>query len=74
MSDDLWPHNWSMPGFPVLQYLLEFGQTQVHWVDDAIQPRHPLLSASPPALNLYQQESLFQWVGFLYQVAKVLEF
>ena len=30
--------NCSMPGFPVLHYLLEFAQTPVHWVDDAIQP------------------------------------
>ena len=26
----------STPGFPVLHYLLEFAQTHVHWVDDAI--------------------------------------
>ena len=28
----------NMPNFPVLHYLLEFAQTHVHWVDDAIQP------------------------------------
>ena len=33
-------------GFPVLHYLLEFTQTHVHWVDDAIQPSHPLLPPS----------------------------
>ena len=32
----------SMPGFPVLHYFLEFAQTHVHWVDDAVQPSHPL--------------------------------
>ena len=32
----------SMLGFSVLHYLLEFAQTHVHWVDDAIQPSHPL--------------------------------
>ena len=42
----------SMPGFPVLHYLLEFVQTHVHWVGDAIQPSHPLSASSPPALNL----------------------
>ena len=26
------------PGFPVLHYLLEFAQTHVRWVDDAIHP------------------------------------
>ena len=33
----------SMPGLPVLHYLLEFAQTHVHWITDAIQPSHPLL-------------------------------
>ena len=32
----------SMPRFPVLHYLLEFAQTHVCWVGDAIQPSHPL--------------------------------
>ena len=40
--------NCNMPGFSVLHYLLEFAQTHVHWVSDAIQPFHPLLSPSPP--------------------------
>ena len=35
------PMNRSMPGFPVLPYLLEFAQTHVHWVGDAIQSSHP---------------------------------
>ena len=30
------PMNCSTPGFPVLHYLLEFVQTHVHWVSDAI--------------------------------------
>ena len=33
---------------------------------------HPLSSPSPPALNLSQHQDLFQWVGSLHQVAKVL--
>ena len=41
---------------------------------DAIQPSHPLLSPSPPALNLSQHQGLFRWVGSSHQVAKVLEF
>ena len=32
----------SMPGFLVLIYLLEFAQTCIQWVSDAIQPSHPL--------------------------------
>ena len=55
----------SMPGFPVLHHLPEFALTQIHWVDDAIQPFHPLLSPSPPAFNLSQHQGLFQWVGSL---------
>ena len=42
----------STPGFSVLHYFLEFAQTHVHLVDDAIQPSHPPSSPSPPALNL----------------------
>ena len=42
------PMDCSMPGFPVLHYLPELAQTQVHWVGDATQPSHPLLPPSPP--------------------------
>ena len=34
----------STPGLPVHHQLLESTQTHVHWVGDAIQPYHPLLS------------------------------
>ena len=54
--------------------LLNFAQTHVHWVSDAIQPSHSLSSPSSPAFNLSQHESLFQWVSSSHQVAKVLEF
>ena len=57
-----------------LPSLPELAQTHVHWVGDAIQQPHLLLSPSPPAFNLSQHQGLFQWVGFLHQVAKVLEF
>ena len=53
------PMNCSMPGFPVLHYLLEFAQTQVHSVNNIIQPSHPLSPPSPPALNLSQHQGLF---------------
>ena len=36
----------------------QFAQTHVHRVSDAIQPPHPLLSPSPPALNLSQHQGL----------------
>ena len=62
-----------MPGLPVHHQLLEFAQTHVHRVNDAIQPSHPLLSPSLPAFSLSQYKSLFQGVGSSHQVAKVLE-
>ena len=30
------PMDCSVPGFPVLHYLLEFAQTHVHWVSDTL--------------------------------------
>ena len=42
----------STSGLPVHHQLLEFTQTHVHWVGDAIQPSHPLSTPSPPAFNL----------------------
>ena len=68
------PMDYSMPGLPVHDQTPELTQTHVHRVDDAIQPSHPLSSASPPAFNLSQHQGLFQWVSSSHQVAKVLEF
>ena len=45
------PMDCSRQGFSVFHQLLEFAQTHVHWVSDAIQPSCPLSSASPPAFN-----------------------
>ena len=67
------PMDCSSPGFPIHQQLLEFAQTPVHRVSDAIQPSHPLLSPSPPDFNLSQHQDLFQWVSSSHQVARVLE-
>jgi len=64
----------SVPGTPVHHQLLELAQTHVHQVGDAIQPSPPLLSPSPPALNLSQHQGLFKSVSSLHQVVKVLEF
>ena len=60
----------SMPGFPVHHQLPELAQTHVHWVGDAIQPSHPLLSPSS-AFNLSQHQDLFQWIGSSHQVASI---
>ena len=68
-----YPIDCSTPDFPVHHQLPELTQTHLHWVGDAIQPSHPLLSSSPPALNLSQHQGFFKWVSS-HQVAKVLEF
>ena len=65
------PMHCSMSAFPVLHYLPEFSQTHVHWVDDNIQPSHPLFP--PSALDLSQNQDLFQRFSSSHQVAKVLK-
>ena len=61
--------NCCMPDSSVLHYLLEFAQTHVHWVSNAIQPSYPL---SPllllPSIKVFSNELIS------HQVAKVLEF
>ena len=52
--------NRSTPDLPVHHQLLEFTQTHVHRVGDAIQPSHPLSSPSPPAPNPSQHQGVFQ--------------
>ena len=56
MSDACDLMDCSTPGFPVLHYLLEFAQTHVHWVGDAIQPSHPL---SSPCLHSFPGSGSF---------------
>ena len=68
------PIDHSMPGFPILHYLLEFLKTRVHSVGGTNQPSHLLSPPSPPALNFSQHQGLFQRVGSSHQVANVLEF
>ena len=53
-----YPMDCSMPGFLVLHYLLEFVQTHVYWVSDAIPPSHPLSPSSPPA-SVFSSETAF---------------
>ena len=54
------PMNRSTPGLPVHHQLLEFTQTYVHQVGDAIQPSHPLSFPFPPVPNPSQHQSLSQ--------------
>ena len=55
------PMNRSTPGLPVYHQLLEFTQTHVHRVNDAIQPSHPLssllLPSIPPSIRVFSNES-----------------
>ena len=56
------PMNLRIPGLPVHHQLLEFNQTHVQRVGDAIQPSHPLLSPSPaapipPSIRVFSNES-----------------
>ena len=64
------PMDCSTPGFPVIHCLLEFAQTHVHWVDNAIQPSHPL-SPSSPDFNLSQHQGFSQRVSFSHQVTQL---
>ena len=50
------PIDCSTSGFPLHHHLPELTQTHIHQVGDTIQPSHPLLSPSPPAFNLSQQD------------------
>ena len=60
MSDHCDPMNHSTPGLPVHHRLLEYTQTDVHCVSDAVQPSHPLLYPSSPTFNLSQHRGLFK--------------
>ena len=59
----LWdPMNCSTPGLPVHHQLLEFTQTHIHRVSDAIQPSHLchplfLLPPIPPSIRVFSDES-----------------
>ena len=58
VSNSLQPHGLQHARPPCPSPTLEFTQTHLHWVGDAIQPSHPLSSPSPPALNLSQHQGL----------------
>ena len=68
------PMDCSTPGLPVHGQLLEFTQTHVRWVSDAIQPSHPLSSPSPPALNLSQHRGLLNELALCFKWPKYWSF
>ena len=53
------PMDCSILGFPIPYHLLKFAQIRVCCICDVIQPSYPLM---PSALNLSQNQGLFQWV------------
>ena len=62
------PMDCSMPGLPVHHQLPEFTQSHVHWVGDAIQPSHPVISFSSclqafPASGSFPVSQLFSSGG-----------
>ena len=64
------PVDQSTAGLPVHHQLLEFTQTYVHSVGEAIQPSHPLLSPSPTfnlsRIRVFSSESVLciRWPKF----------
>ena len=60
------PMDCSTPGLPVHHQPPELAQIHVHQVGDAIQPSRPLLSPSPPDLNLSQHQSVLRirWLKY----------
>ena len=76
------PMDCSMPGFPVHHQLLEFTQTLVRWVSDAIQPfilccPLLLLPSVFPSIRVFSNESVLcirLIFSFTYLHLKLLEF
>ena len=58
------PVDCSTPGFPVLHYLLEFIQTLVHQVSNAIQPSHPLSFPFSSCLQCFPASGSFPMSQF----------
>ena len=73
LSDVLRPHGLQHTRLPVLHHLPRFTQTHVQswWCQPNISSCDIPV---PPALSLSQHQDLFQWLGSLHQMVKVLEF
>ena len=56
--------DYSMPSFPVPHHLLEFAQTHVHWIGDAIQPSHPSVVPFSSHLQSFPASGSFQMSQF----------
>ena len=63
MSNSLQPQGLQHTRLPCPILLLEFAQTHIHWVSDAIQPSHPLyplllLPSIFPSIRIFSNESV----------------
>ena len=74
LSDSLQPHGLQHDTLPCPSPTLRAYSNSYPSISDAIQPPHPLLSPSSPALNLSKHQGIFQWVISLHQMTKVLSF
>ena len=74
MSNSLWPHGLQHARPLCPSPTPEACSIHVHRVGDAIQTSHPLSSPSPPAFNLAEQQSLFQWVSICIRWPKYWSF
>ena len=79
MSYSFWPHELKHTRH-FLPYTISWNLLRLMSIksvvlsrSDTIQQSHPVLALSPLALSLSQNQSLFKWVGFLQQAAKVLK-
>ena len=59
VSTSLRHHGLQHTRVPCPHQFLEYNQTHVHHVDDAIQPSQPLSSPSPPAFNLSKHQNVY---------------
>ena len=68
------PIDHSITWLPIPHHLLKFAKVHVHYINNAIQPSHPLTPSYPFAFNLSQHQGLFQLVSCSHQMTKILEF
>ena len=73
MSDSMRPHELQDARPPCQSPTPGVYPNSCHWVNDAIQPSHPLLFPTTSSFNLPQHQGPFQGVSSSHQVAKVLE-
>ena len=70
----LFETSWTAAGQASLSFTISWSLLKLMSIELVMPSNHlsPLSAPSPPALNLAQYQGLFQWVGSLHQVAKVV--